>query len=132
MKRRIVSGVLCGLLSMATGCGQPALKPNQLQSCVTVDSRVLNKDGTHYLHVRLPDKMVVIVNLDALPKDPPTTGSATAASSPTASALASGGGSGDVEGPCPCQEPICISMCGVIQGMVGPGANLCPAPPPTH
>jgi hypothetical protein len=133
MKRRVVSGVLCGLLAMTmvSGCGKPAMKLTPGGTCTGTPAKVLDKDGVRYLYIEVPDNKVVVVNLDALPQAAPAMGSATPASGAAGSASPGGtGGSLTVEGPCPCQEQSCIPMCGVLPGLAGPGANLCPAPPP--
>jgi hypothetical protein len=140
MKRRVVSGVLCGLLTIAmgSGCGKSAMRVTPGGPCTGIPSKVLAKDGVRYLYIEVPDNKVVVVKLDAVPQAASATGSATPASGAAGSASNSGSGTGNggtggsltVEGPCPCQEQSCIPMCGVLQGLAAPGANLCPAPPP--
>jgi hypothetical protein len=129
MKRRIVSGVLWGLLAMASGCGKSTLKLTPGQACTGLTSTVADKDGVRYLFIQVPDNKVVVLKLDELPQGASSTGSAAPTNSAAGSASRSGSGGGSfVE--CPCQEQSCIPMCGVIHSLVGPGANLCPAPPP--
>jgi hypothetical protein len=69
MSKRIVCGVLCGLLAVAIGCG--VKKPTPPDSCSSVPYQVLVKDGVRYLHVPLPDGNIVIINIDTLPPPPP-------------------------------------------------------------
>src|SRR6185436_2904167 len=128
MSKRIVSGVLCGLLLMAIGCGEPK-RPTPPDTCSPVPYKVLVKDGVRYLQVSLPDGNLVIINIDALPAAqkkpaepaPPAAGSAT----PTSAAEGSGGPSHFQDELCPCEEPGCIPLCYRLRQLQSPGANLC-------
>src|SRR5262245_50222244 len=112
MKRRVVSGVLCGLLTiaMASGCGKSAMKLAPGGSCTGIPAKVLDQNGVRYLYIEVPDNKVVVVKLDALPQAASSTGSAAPASGAAGSASQGGGATGagstggslTVEGPCPC------------------------------
>ena len=121
MSKRIVSGVLCGLLfmaiGMAIGCSEPK-KPIQPDSCSQVPYKVLIKDGVRYLHVSQPDGNVVIINLDTLPPPAkPDAGDVAPAGSGSASASAN-------FVLCPCEEDVCRPLCYQLRRLQD-GANLC-------
>jgi hypothetical protein len=128
MSKRIVCGVLCGLLAMAIGCG--VKKPTPPDSCSSVPYRVLVKDGVRYLHVPLPDGNIVIINIDTLPPPPPAPpppppGAAADSAAGAGSAAGSAGTGNFVEPLCPCEDPGCIPMCNRLLRLTGQGANLC-------
>jgi hypothetical protein len=122
MSKRIVCGVLCGLLSMAIGCG--VKKPTPPDSCSPVAYKVLVKDGVRYLNVSLPDGNVVIINLDTLPPLPPSPPSAAGSATATASAGGSAETGNFAHVVCPCDVEGCIPMCHNL-ARLSPGANLC-------
>jgi hypothetical protein len=130
MSKRLVSGVFCGLLSMAIGCGEK--KPPPLKSCSPVSHKVLVKDGVRFLHVTLPDTNVVIINLDTLPAAPkpraaPSDGAGGSAGAPPPAA-GSGSDSVFLHHVCPCEEDPCRPLCHQLRQLAGPGASICPAP----